>query len=259
MLTIGLSIALIGFAMIGTVLGILRLVLRLSYSWGKTQNKNNYTGVDVAEKIFDKFQDKIKVKTSFWSVTYVYYQKKTKTLRLGRIDSRRKSLWTMATVGRQAYAAHILEQGNSNNEKPRVAKIWIRLQTFWVNQIIEWFLFIFSTILTIVGIFLALISPLLSLIPFFLITFVTGLLALLYAFASFKTSKMLIEDADLIFKGIIDEEEITQIKKLWKVNYLISIIDLIESIFLVLIIILDSFESIFKSMFSFNKIDIDFN
>ncbi len=107
------------------------------------------TGVDVAEKIFDKFQDKIKVKTSFWSVTYVYYQKRKKTLRLGKIDFKRKSIWTMATSGRQAYAAHILEQGKHNNTKPRVAKIWIRLQTFWVNQFIRFEIFVLSIGLSI--------------------------------------------------------------------------------------------------------------
>ncbi len=75
--------------------------------------------------------------------------KKKKTLRLGKIDFKRKSIWTMATSGRQAYAAHILEQGKHNNTKPRVAKIWIRLQTFWVNQFIRFEIFVLSIGLSI--------------------------------------------------------------------------------------------------------------
>ncbi len=238
-------IAILSF--VGMVLGIWRIVLYFKFSWARRENKNNYTGVDVAEKIFDKFQDKIKVKTSFWSITYVYYQKRKKTLRLGRIDSRRKSIWTMATSGRQAYAAHILEQGNSNNEKPRVGKIWIKLQTFWVNQFIGFGMFILTIALTILTAYFIVDENItLATISFFFIFLSTAFVGLIYSIASFKTSKMLIEDADLIFGGIIPKEEIDQIKQLWKISYIIAIFDLIESIIWILLILFKMIFIIYK-------------
>lgn len=64
---------------------------------------------------------------------------------------------------------------------------------------------------------------------------ITAITALIYSIASFKTSKMLIEDADFIFSGIIPENEIDQIKELWRISYIIAIFELIETIISILI------------------------
>ena len=175
------------------VVGFWQMFVYFKLSLARRNNSREFNGIQTAEAIFEKLGDNdIKVGSSFWSLTYVRYSKSTKTLKLGRIDSRRKSLWTVAASGRQAYAAHVIEM-NARGEKPPISIFWFKLQTYWFN--IGFSMFLTFTIGLIFGLAASGVA--------FGLLFFVGIISLftirlIYSIAALKTSKLMISNIDSI-------------------------------------------------------------
>ncbi len=219
------------------ILGIWQMFVYIGMSWARRDNSKGYTGIENAEAVFREQGDQIEVKKAFWSATYVDYNKHSKRLKLGLIDSRRKSLWTVATTGRQAYSAHIIEKANQG-EKPPISIFWFKLQTFWFGMLMSflfyglvmWSLFMWSNAMVETE---TLINP--SLFLFLIVLFSFPILT---ATATFKTSKVMLQNVDNIFGNIYSPEEVEKIRKLWKIEYIKAIMDLIAMLLYLIIMIL---------------------
>ncbi|NQX83381.1 MAG: hypothetical protein HRS50_01540 [Mycoplasmataceae bacterium] len=218
-------IIILGF--LSSVVGIWQFFVYIKLSWARRNNSKNFNGLQTSEAIFEKLGDDIKVEKSFWSLTYVRYSKAKKTLKLGAIDSRRSSIWTVATSGRQAYSAHIIERA-TQGKKPPINLLWFKLQTFWFG--------LFMSMLFNIGIIISFSLWASSMnsggeifgLWFWVFLTIILFVPLLYAIASFKTSKLMLENIDKIFGNIFSKEEVNQIRSLWKLEYINSIIELIK-------------------------------
>lgn len=218
------------------IVGIWQFFVYAKLSWARRANSRDLNGLEIAREVLDKSGDQdTKVKSSFWSLTYVDYSSSSNTLKLGRIDSKRKSLWTVATTGRQAYSAHVLKMA-SRGEKPPISTFWFRLQTFWFGMMMS-MLFNFGVMISAIlwangidqnvfNLWFWIMLGILLIVPF------------IYSFASFKTSKLMLENIEQIFGGIFSEQEINQIRKLWKLEYINSIIEMIKVIIVAMIVLI---------------------
>ncbi len=229
-----LSLALL-LAVASLIVGLWSSFVYIKLSWSRRENSRGFNGIEAAEATLDKQGSDIKVGKSFWNLSYVRYSKSSRTLKLGPINSKRKSLWTVATSGRQAYAAHILDTGR-HNDMP-ISGIWFRLQTFWVGVFMS---FLFNTLITISLVMMGLsiqngnsvliwVIVLIAIIAFFSILMATAVL---------KTTKIMYEDAEQIYGGIFTEDEVEKIKKLWKLEYINAIIELLRTLVNILLLIL---------------------
>ncbi len=225
-------------SIISMIVGFWQLFVYIKLSWARRDNSKGLNGLEIAREVLDKSGDQdIEVKSSFWSLTYVDYSSRRKLLKLGKIDSRRSSLWTVATTGRQAYSAHVLEKA-SKGEKPPISTFWFRLQTFWFGMFMSMlfnFGVIISSILWVSGIEA---NDNIFNLWFWVMLGIILVIPFIYALASFKTSKLMLEDINKIFDGIFLEEEINQIRKLWKLEYINSIIEMIKVILIAIITLL---------------------
>ncbi len=219
-------------AIIGMIIGFIQMFLYFKLSFGRRNNSKGYTGIEVSEEILKKYKEPIKVKSSFWSITYVRYNQAQKILKLGKIDSRRRSLWTMATVARQTYAAHLIEEQKKGN-KPAIHPIWIRLQTFWISVGIS----IFLNIVTVIMIIDVGTNEHLGLIFWSWLALIL-LIPLIYSIAAFQTSKVMFQKTDEIFSQILEKNEIEQIKTLFKYAYIQAIVELIKTVLIIVLTIL---------------------
>ncbi len=217
---------------IGLFIGFIQMFLYFKLSFGRKNNGKGYTGIEVSEEIIKKYKEPIKVESSFWSITYVRYNQSKRILKLGKIDSRRKSLWTMATVARQTYAAHLIEEKNKGNKTP-IHPIWIRLQTFWINVGIS----VFLNVVTIIMIVNVSTQEHLGII-FWIWLVVIMIVPLIYSIAAFQTGKVMFQKTDEIFAGVLEEKEIAQIKTLFKYAYIQAIIDLIRTVLIIILSLL---------------------
>ncbi len=225
-------------SIISMIVGFWQLFVYIKLSWARRDNSKGLNGLEIAREVLDKSGDQdIEVKSSFWSLTYVDYSSRRKLLKLGKIDSKRRSLWTVATTGRQAYSAHVLEK-TSKGEKPPISTFWFRLQTFWFGMFMSMlfnFGVIISSVLWVSGIEA---NDNIFNLWFWVMLGIILVIPFIYALASFKTSKLMLEDINKIFDGIFLEEEINQIRKLWKLEYINSIIEMIKVILIAIITLL---------------------
>ncbi len=223
-------IAILGI--IGLIIGFIQMFLYFKLSFGRKNNSKDYNGIEISEEIIKKYKEPIKVESSFWSITYVRYNQSKKILKLGKIDSKRKSLWTMATVARQTYAAHLIEEKNKGNKTP-IHPIWIRLQTFWINVGIS----VFLNVVTIIMVISVATQENLGII-FWIWLFLIMIVPLIYSIAAFQTGKVMFQKTDEIFADILNENEVSQIKTLFKYAYIQAIIDLVKTILIIILSIL---------------------
>ncbi len=223
---------------ISIIVGFWELFVYFRLSFARRQNSRDFNGIQVAEEVLKKSgDDDIKVSSNFWSLTYINYSNATKTLKLGRIDSRRKSIWTVATSGRQAYSASVLKRA-SMGEKPPISTFWFKLQTFWFGMFMS-MVFNFGIIISGSLWIANSIDDNIFNLWFFVFMGIILIIPLIYALASFKTSKLMYENANEIFGGIFSEEEIGQIKHLWKLEYINAIIELVKVVLVIILSILN--------------------
>ncbi len=215
-------------AFLSIVVGFWQMFVYIKLSWARRDNSKGFNGLEIAREVLDKSGDQdIEVKSAFWSLTYVDYSSSKKLLKLGKIDSRRKSLWTVATTGRQAFSAHILKKAKEG-EKPPISVFWFKLQTFWFGLFMS-MLFNFGILVT-ASLWIQNSSNNENMFNFWFWAMLLIILVVpfLYSFASFKTSKLMLENINNIFEGIFLDTEIDQIKKLWKLEYINSIIEMVK-------------------------------
>ncbi len=222
-----LMLAIVLLIILSAIVGIWQFFVYVGLSWARRKNSKDYTGIDNASAIFEELGDDISVKKAFWSFTYVDYNKNQKRLKLGLVDSRRKSLWTVATTGRQAYSAHIIERA-AQGEQPPINVFWFKLQTFWFGMMMSalfYFLMIGSMVMWSTA---AVDTGNVINAPLFILIGVLFAFPILLATASYKTSKVMLADIDRIFGNIYTPDEVNKIRKLWRLEYIKSIIDLIS-------------------------------
>ncbi len=237
--TIILALLLI-IAIISMVVGIWQSFIYIKLSWARRENSRGFNGLEVAREVLDKSGNQnINVKSSFWSLTYVDYSSSKKLLKIGKIDSRRKSLWTVATTGRQAYSAHILEKAKKG-ENPPISAFWFRLQTFWFGMFMS-MAFNFGILISAIFWMNNITDENIFNIWFWVMLGIMLVIPFIYALASFKTSKIMLKDINKIFDGIFSENEIDQIRKLWKLEYINSIIEMIKVMLLIIFTLLRVF------------------
>ncbi len=236
MLSTLIAVLLLVLIVFSFILAIWQMFVYIGLSWARRNNSKEYTGIENAEAIFDKMGDNINVKKAFWSFTYVDYNKNAKRLKLGLIDSKRRSLWTVATTGRQAYSAHIIEKA-SQGEKPPINIFWFKLQTFWFGMLMSMLFYFLMTWSLFTWASIASDGNIINM-GFFLFIVVVFAFPILLATASYKTSKVMLSDIDSIFGGIYTPDEIEKIRKLWKIEYIKSIVDLVSLLMYLIIILL---------------------
>ncbi len=222
-----LMLAIVLLIILSAIVGIWQFFVYVGLSWARRRNSKDYTGVDNASAIFEELGDNISVKSAFWSFTYVDYNKNQKRLKLGLVDSRRRSLWTVATTGRQAYSAHIIERA-SQGEQPPINVFWFKLQTFWFGMMMSalfYFLMIGSMVMWSTA---AVDTGNVVNASLFILIGVLFTFPILLATASYKTSKVMLADIDRIFGNIYTPDEVNKIRKLWRLEYIKSIMDLIS-------------------------------
>ncbi len=212
---------------LSAIVGIWQFFVYVGLSWARRRNSKDYTGIDNASAIFEELGDDISVKKAFWSFTYVDYNKNQKRLKLGLVDSRRRSLWTVATTGRQAYSAHIIERA-AQGEQPPINIFWFKLQTFWFGMLISTIFYGLMLTSLVMWSNAAIDSGNLINAPLFILIGVLFTFPILLATASYKTSKVMLTNIDSIFGNIYTPDEIEKIRKLWKLEYIKSIMDLIS-------------------------------
>ncbi len=240
-----LIIVLFILVILSTIVGLWQTFTYISMSWARRNNSRNYTGIQNSEAVLSNLGSDIKVRSAFWNFTYVNYSRVTRTLKLGLFDSNRRSLWTVAQTGRQAFSAHILDRAAYSGEKPPIATIWFRLQTFWFGLFMSMLfniLIIASVSMWVSHMFDAsgnFLGAMNVWLLFFLLVIFT--LPLLMSIASFKTSKYMIENVDMLFGSLYTPQEVEGIRKLWKLEYIQSIIDLMKVIILIVITLLKIF------------------
>jgi len=212
------------------IIGIWETFMYINYSWAKRDNENGYNGMEAANKYLENLGDSdIRVKSAFFRMSYVRYSKMNKTMKLGVFDSKRKSLWTMASVAKQSVAAHVIENGR--DEKFDISPFWFRIQSFWSQMFLS-FISLFLTSIFITSIiegwgFIALGTIL-----------VISLLMSLPIFAFWKTSKVVYNHCDEILGNIISNDEKERLKKLWKIEYIHATVLLIKTIIDIIINVL---------------------
>ncbi len=227
-----LIVALLVLAVLSAIVGLWQTFTYISMSWARRNNSRNFTGLENASAVLNNLGSDIKVKSAFWNFTYVNYSRVTRTLKLGLFDSNRRSLWTMAQTGRQAFSAHILDRA-AMGEKPPISTFWFRLQTFWFGLFMS---MLFNTlIIASVSMWLTGASETGNIMNMWFIIFLSVLLIfpLLLSLAAFKTSKYMIENVDMLFGNILTPQEVEGIRKLWRLEYIQSIIDLMKIIIII--------------------------
>lgn len=204
------------------IIGIWETFMYINYSWAKRDNENGYTGMEAANKYLENLGDgDIEVSKAFFRMSYVRYNKSRKVMKLGVFDSKRKSIWTLASVAKQSLAAHVIENGK--DEKFNVAPIWFRIQSFWSQMIISFFSLFLTT---------ALIMSIILAKDLIIIGSILGMsvVMLLPIYAFWKTSKAVYQNCDEILGEVISDAEKEKLRKLWKIEYIHATVLLIKTI-----------------------------
>ncbi len=204
------------------VIGIWEMFMYINYSWAKRDNENGYTGMDVAPKYLENLGNgDTKVKKAFFRMSYVRYNKSSDTMKLGVFDSKRKSIWTMASVAKQTLAAHVIKNGK--DDKFNISPFWFRIQSY-LSQLLISFASMFVTIIFIIGVINS------STIEIVGSMIVLSVLMLVPIYAFWKTSKVVYEHSKDILGDVISEDEREKLKKLWKIEYIHATVLLIKTI-----------------------------
>ena len=194
----------------------------INYSWAKRDNEHGYTGMEAANKYLENLGDKeISVDKAFFRMSYVRYSKSRKTMKLGVFDSKRKSIWTLASVAKQTLAAHVIENGK--DEEFNISPIWFRIQSFWSQMFISFasmFLTIFFVIAIIEGSTIKIIGSMLLI----------SIVIIIPVFAFWKTSRAVYLNSEKILGTVISDSEKEKLKKLWKIEYIHATVLLIKTI-----------------------------